>query len=499
MAGNPVLERARALIDTGRLDEAYALTAPLAQAAEPEHRALALHATILKGLKRREDALVYDRKAVERFPTSGVAWHNLGATLGDLGRGRESAAAVEKAFALGIDSPLTWGVMARARLATGELDAAEAAYREALRRAPGNEATAAEFANILWMRHGDMDAAMAVLDRAFHGGGNPAPLVLAKAKLLDAAGRNDQAADLLSRAAERLAHDHQILLAACQAVLEAGRLAEAERLVLAADTAQPNNPGVMNQMAIVYLALGRPDVALARVRHGLSIQPENQSLWGWAATAARAVGDPLHAELYDYDAMVGTYEIDAPDGWASREAFLADLATSLEGLHQYAEHPTNQSLRHGSQTMHLLTGSDDPAIRAFFQALEVPIRAHMAKLGQGTDPLRRRHTGDYRIQGAWSVRLRSGGFHKDHFHPEGWLSSAFYVETPAEALGRGGKEGWLRLGQPPFRTDPPLSPERWIRPEPGRLVLFPSYMWHGTEPFTTDEHRMTIAFDVVPA
>jgi hypothetical protein len=23
-------------------------------------------------------------------------------------------------------------------------------------------------------------------------------------------------------------------------------------------------------------------------------------------------------------------------------------------------------------------------------------------------------------------------------------------------------------------------------------------MWHGTEPFTTDESRMTIAFDVVP-
>jgi hypothetical protein len=30
-------------------------------------------------------------------------------------------------------------------------------------------------------------------------------------------------------------------------------------------------------------------------------------------------------------------------------------------------------------------------------------------------------------------------------------------------------------------------------------VLFPSYMWHGTTPFTTDETRMTVAFDLVPA
>jgi ectoine hydroxylase-related dioxygenase (phytanoyl-CoA dioxygenase family) len=56
----------------------------------------------------------------------------------------------------------------------------------------------------------------------------------------------------------------------------------------------------------------------------------------------------------------------------------------------------------------------------------------------------------------------------------------------------------LRLGQPPFPTEPPLAAARHVRPAPGKLVLFPSYMWHGTEPFTTDESRMTIAFDVVP-
>ncbi|HEY8617564.1 putative 2OG-Fe(II) oxygenase [Phenylobacterium sp.] len=493
------LDRARALIDTGDVEAALALTAPLAGRPDAELRALALHAAALKGAKRREEALAFDRQAVARFPTSGVAWHNLGATLGDLGRGAESAAAIEKAFALGVDSPLSWGVLARARLATGELDAAEEAYRQALRRAPGAEATAVEYANVLWMRHADMDLAMAAIDRAFHGGGNAAPLLLAKAKLLDAAGRPAEAADLLARAAQRLPDDAAILMAASQAALDAGRLHEAERLVLAADTARPNNPGVMNQLAIVYLALGRPDVALAKARFGLSIQPENQSLWGWAATAARAVGDPLHAELYDYDAMVGVYELAAPDGWPSREAYLADLARSVDRLHHFAEHPTNQSLRHGSQTLHLLTGSDDPAIAAFFKALDAPIREHMAKLGTGRDPLRRRNTGDYRIQGAWSVRLRPGGFHKDHFHPEGWLSSAFYVETPARAVDGGDRQGWIRFGQPPFRTDPALPPERWVRPEPGRLVLFPSYMWHGTEPFTTDERRMTIAFDVVPA
>jgi uncharacterized protein (TIGR02466 family) len=122
----------------------------------------------------------------------------------------------------------------------------------------------------------------------------------------------------------------------------------------------------------------------------------------------------------------------------------------------------------------------------------------MAKLGKGDDPLRRRNALDYRIQGAWSVRLRPGGFHRDHFHPEGWLSSAFYVETPDQALESDDRQGWIRFGKPPFATEPPMEPAHFVKPKPGRLVLFPSYMWHGTVPFTTDEERLTIAFDAVP-
>jgi hypothetical protein len=29
------------------------------------------------------------------------------------------------------------------------------------------------------------------------------------------------------------------------------------------------------------------------------------------------------------------------------------------------------------------------------------------------------------------------------------------------------------------------------------LVLFPSYMWHGTAPFSSDGTRLTCAFDLV--
>ena len=493
-----VVSRAEALMAQGRAAEALALTESLVKAAQPSHVALAAHAAALKVAGDLEAALPFNRLAVERFAASPVAWHNLAATLGDLGRGPEAVAACEEAFRRGLDAPETWSVYARALMACGDHAKAEQAFRQSLLRAGGDTTVAGELANLVWMTRGDVAEAERVLDTAFHAGGAPVTLLLAKATLFESAGDEVRAAALLEAASRQLPGETAVLLSAAQAALRQGRPDDAERYVAQAAQADPDGRNVAQHEAIVDLALGRTEAALARLRATLERHPQDQSLWGWAATAARAAGDPLYGRLCDYEAVVAAYDLAPPEGWPDLDSFLSDLRNSLNSLHAYQQHPANQSLRHGSQTLHLLSGSDDPAIRAFFQAIDAPIRTHMAKIGQGDDPLRRRNTFDYRIAGAWSVRLRPHGFHKDHFHPEGWLSSAFYVETPEAALESPGREGWIRFGRPPFPTEPPLEADHYVRPKPGRLVLFPSYMWHGTVPFTTDEARLTIAFDAVP-
>jgi uncharacterized protein (TIGR02466 family) len=493
------LARAYALMGEGRHEQAAAVTGPLATGPHPSHEALAAHAAALKGLGRRAEALTFDEQAIDRFAASGVAWHNYAATLADLGRGGDAKVACDHAFARGLDGAETWGVYARALLANGEHDAAERAYGETLERSPRDVRMASEWANLVWMRRGDLDEAGAVLDACFAAGGDFGPLIRARAAMIEAAGDPARAADLLAKAAPRAPGDLDLLLAAAHGALVADRPAEAERLLALAEQTAPDAASVLIHGIIIDLAAGRAQAALAKAQAGLDRHPHDQALWGWAATAARAAGDPLHKDLHDFEAMVGIYDIETPEGWPSLEAFLADLASSLKRLHVYRQHPAEQSLRQGSQTLHLLTGSDDPAIAAFFRQVDGPIRQYMAAIGQGEGPLRARNTGDYRIDGAWSVRLKPGGFHRDHFHPLGWLSSAFYVETPDAALEREDREGWIRFGQPPYPTRPALPAEHFVRPRPGRLVLFPSYMWHGTVPFTTDESRMTIAFDVQPA
>ena len=82
-------------------------------------------------------------------------------------------------------------------------------------------------------------------------------------------------------------------------------------------------------------------------------------------------------------------------------------------------------------------------------------------------------------------------------HPLGWISSALYVALPHRAPVEAEDAGWLTLGEPDRKLGVDLPPWRKVEPEPARLVLFPSWMWHGTVPFPEGE-RLTVAFDVAP-
>jgi tetratricopeptide (TPR) repeat protein len=292
MSGDPnPIQQAEALIVEGRLEEALALTRPLADAGEPGHPALTTHASILKGLGRHEEALPYNLKATERFAKSPVAWHNLAATLGDMGRGAEARAAIEKSLQMGNDAAVSWGVYARALLAVGALEAAETAYQQCLKRAPAYNEAAVEYANLVWMRRGDLREAQSVLDAAMAGGGTPHTLVIATAKLLDAAGEGAQAADLLQAAVERLSPSATLSMAAAHAAVEAGALDRAQALAELAVTQAPDRPEALNQLSIVQLARGQADLALATARRGppgiRSMTSSTTTTGWWASTTSR--------------------------------------------------------------------------------------------------------------------------------------------------------------------------------------------------------------------
>lgn len=448
----------------------------------------------LKAAGRLAEAAERYGAALAAKPSSGVAEHNLAACLGDAGRWPEAEPHIRAAFSKGVDAPETWLLLARCDLSLGRLDAAEAAFREAIRRRPDMHDAHRELAQLVWMRTGDAAAATAEVDRMLAAGPRQVVLQVVKAQALEFTGRADEAFALMSGLAEEMPNQPSLLIHAAQLATGLGRVEDADRLSGMAYALAPNDLPALVTRTEALLAAGEAEQASHIASDMRRKWSTNQHAIALQATAWRMLGDARYRRLYDYDTLVGASMLDTPAGWPSLDAYMAEVAVALKELHAFEEHPFNQSLRHGSQAVDILQRSH-PALRALPQALDGPIRRRLAELGPGDDPIRARNRGTYAFQGMWSVRLKPGGYHVDHVHPQGWLSSACYVET-VEGPGR---EGWIRFGQPGLRTRPPLDAEHYVEPKPGMLVLFPSYMWHGTVPFGGDRRRLTFAFDIVPA
>jgi hypothetical protein len=289
---------------------------------------------------------------------------------------------------------------------------------------------------------------------------------------------------------------HSIL---AEVLHEAGRLKEAEGEALEAAAAGPHNPAFISSLVAIELARGKPDAALPFIRAQRQRQPLEQRWIAYEATAARMMRDPLYDRLYDYRRLVRIYQLEPPPGWRSMEELNTALCAALAARHRFAAHPLDQSLRHGSQTARSLLTEADAAIQGLLGAFAAPLADYRAALGNAIDhPLSVRNRGKVSFRGCWSVELRREGFHVNHIHPEGWLSSAYYVSVPEEATDMRARSGWLKFGEPRLPV-PGMQAEHFVQPRAGQLVLFPSYMWHGTNAIHGDQPRLTVAFDAIPA
>ena len=417
------------------------------------------------------------RQAVRLAPWDGAAQFALASIAAALGEEEEAEAAARRAIKLGLDDIHSYVLLGRLFNKQCRFEEAEIAWRKAVRKNPAHAQAQRELAQLVWMLTGELAKARAELDAAPQSH----DIVAVTVRLLQDAGDEAGAWALVCKAADR---DPSLNVLAARTGLKFDPQDSDRRLAVTA-------PGITPQARAkaeieVDLALGRVEQAVGRAEALHAARPTDQHATALLAMAWRLAGDARYTALYDYDRLVKCYRITAPQGWNSLGDYLRDLGEALDAIHGPLTHQVGQSLRHGSQTMRSLQDYPDPAIRALFTAIDAPIRNHIVAIGDGVQ--------DYGFGGAWSVRLNSGGFHINHIHPEGWLSSAFYVRVPGKMEGQ---QGWLKFGEPGPPTSPPLAPDHLVKPEPGLMVLFPSNMWHGTVPFIADDKRLSCAFDIV--
>ena len=490
----------RLLRSHGRASEAVTWARSLASLLPNVADAQAELARTLGADGQFSEAVAAQRRAVQLDPANPATALQLGLSLVDADLHAEAEGILRRLLQHGIDAPELWFGLARAALGQERREDAEAAFRQAIRRRPDYMAAHTDFAQAVWTRTGDLLAASAEIDRCLRAHPQLSALRVTKAGLYRNAGESGIAYAQLREAVEQAPLDAALLLGAADAALGFDAAASLDYARRAAALI-PAEPAVLWTLGNAQLACGLADETRITALQLLELNPDDQQALAMLSSAQRLLGVSRDGELTAGPDVVRAWTIDTPPGWPDLPSYLRDLAASLRRLHTTRAHPLGQTLREGTQTNQDLMRSDDPVIRAFIQAIDGPIRRHMAALGQGDGPLRRRNRGAYRIQGMWSVQLRPHGFHVNHFHPEGWLSSACYIDLPPAVADATTHAGWIKFGEPGIKTVPVLAPEYYVQPKPGLLEQIPSYMWHGTVPFAGEpnETRLTIAFDIVPA
>jgi Tfp pilus assembly protein PilF len=501
--GSPPFPRAALLLaryynDSGRPAQALAVAAPLCIGGKADAELSAQHIAALNALGRQNDAVAGYRSIVAAAPDNLAAAHSLAMALNMANQHDEAARVAGDALRRGYRPAALYNTYARSLIAQGALESAEAALRDCVTLEPRLIDAQDNLAQLIWMRTGDIAQATGAFDRALQTFDNDDALWAAKAAILQGAGEARAAYACLAPRVTRAQAPPMLLVRAGLAALEfdpATALTLAERAL----HSLPDNAAARTLLVAAQLGVGDARGALPHCETLLANAPDDQYLIALQTTAWRLLGDERYAKACDYKNLVVPVQLEVPPPWPDMASFLADLRLSLNRLHNPHGHPLLfQSLRRGTETTQDLVRSAEPAIQALFRSFAAPISDYLNIIGHGSDPLRRRNRGAWRFNGSWSVRLRTSGHHANHVHPRGWISSACYLELPDIMNDARRDDGVLTFGQPSIVTTPTLDAEYVVRPEVGMLVLFPSYFWHGTVPFSSEQARLTVAFDAVP-
>ena len=280
---------------------------------------------------------------------------------------------------------------------------------------------------------------------------------------------------------------------------ELGEFAEAIRQHEIALEMEPENAHGWRNFAETLIRAGDPARALEAAEVAMRIEPTHQvaiAMWG---TALALLDDPRNDELNDYENFVMPFEIRPPEGYTDIESFNIDLNRYLDRLHGGKREFLEQTLRGGTQSLDNLFGKGHDIVERLRLRIDEAVEAYIKRMQENENhPLLKRRRKAFEYSASWSARLHDCGFHTNHVHPKGWISSAYYVALPDVVSQAEGKQGWIQFGEPFFDAGLKEPVRRAVQPRAGTLVLFPSYMWHGTVPFHSKQSRTTIAFDVVP-
>ena len=260
----------------------------------------------------------------------------------------------------------------------------------------------------------------------------------------------------------------------------------------------PNNADLLTSFAYCLLANREGAKALALSERAAALAPIDQPALSVLGLCRRVEGKEKDGQLNDFANLIRVFDLDPPEGYGDMADFNSALGIHLDEIHRESRAFFSQTLRGGTRSFDAFFHHNHDLRNRLKQRISGAITDFIGTMpNDRSHPFWGRRSRAFCYSGSWSSRMCDGGYHLNHIH-SGWISSVYYVSVPDVAADQEAKQGWLKFGEPSHDIGLNNPVQRVVQPKPGRLVLFPSFMWHGTIPYHSPQARTTIAFDVMP-
>jgi hypothetical protein len=203
-------------------------------------------------------------------------------------------------------------------------------------------------------------------------------------------------------------------------------------------------------------------------------------------------------QLLDMDAFVSIERIAPPQGFLNVTEFNAALVTDIESAQKIRLMNVPRLRLAGGVQVEDLDSDSSAAMSGLLIALKQAVERYVASRVGIAAQIIKGVAPDLGKLEAWALILGPNDAQKEHFHLYSSVAGVYYVAVPEKLAESNNDEGCLVIPSEWLGSQPPLVAPNFIRPVPGRLILFPGYFPHRTTPTRCIGSRISVAFDVIP-
>ncbi len=511
-------------LNCGRLPQAETTAKKLLVQFPDSFSLLSLYGNALAAQDKFKDALIAFRKALAIDGSVAELHANVGILLTNLKCTDEAINSYKKAVSLNPSLVDAHYNLAVALQSQGQFDKAKISYKKAIDLEPGFFQAWVNIGVVL-QQQGNLAEAIDAYQRALHIQQdakvyfNMGTALKNSGQLGDAINSYNQALELVPNYAEVHSNLGEILR-------DQGRYDESVACYKQALTLNPDLPSANYSLAVYLYDSGDLNGAITHFQRSQFADSQERSLYclykskrftefkqalDVCKSNKRTHNSPLLATLAGHYAENFNVENDyrfCPDPMrfvfhTQIQALKGDNTFRRQLLHDIAncdiEQKAQGRLVNGIQSAGNLFKRPEASFRQLGKLVEEAIERYRQTFKNEQCVFVNAFPKRTDIASSWFVKMKQGGHLTSHIHEEGWVSGALYLAMPADKqhVDEGGIEVSTHGDRYPKQHDNFAT--HVIMPEVGDVVMFPASLFHRTIPFSSNEERICVAFDLKPA